>query len=72
MVPCVTARVYHMLTRCPESLEWTHIDVSPQQNRLSHTTSLVGNFLYIIGGHNGHAYAQDVLVLDLCKWSDGV
>ncbi|KAL1407174.1 hypothetical protein Q8F55_006590 [Vanrija albida] len=51
-----------------QSLEWTHIDVSPQQNRLSHTTSLVGNFLYIIGGHNGHAYAQDVLVLDLLNW----
>lgn len=33
--------------------------------RLSHTATLVGSYLFIIGGHDGISYSSDVLLLNL-------
>ena len=33
--------------------------------RLSHTATLVGSYLFIIGGHDGDEYSSDVLLLNL-------
>lgn len=33
--------------------------------RLSHTATLVGSYLFIIGGHDGTSYSSDVLLLNL-------
>ena len=34
-------------------------------NRLGHSSTLVGNYLFIFGGHNGTKYLSDVLLLNL-------
>lgn len=36
-----------------------------RHNRLSHTSTQVGSYLFVLGGHNGQAYAQDVLLFNL-------
>lgn len=36
-----------------------------KHNRLSHTATQVGSYLFVIGGHNGQTYAQDVLLFNL-------
>jgi hypothetical protein len=35
--------------------------------RLSHTATLVGPYLFIIGGHDGHEYEDEVMLLNLGK-----
>lgn len=38
--------------------------------RLSHTATLVGSYLFIVGGHDGKEYSNDVVVLDLGACTD--
>jgi hypothetical protein len=33
--------------------------------RLGHTSTIVGNYLFIVGGHTGTKYVKDVLLLNL-------
>ncbi len=33
--------------------------------RLSHSATVIGSYLFVIGGHDGHAYNNDVLLLNL-------
>jgi hypothetical protein len=50
---------------------WTLVDTEMKHNRLSHTSTQVGSYLFIIGGHNGQTYTQDVLLLNLGKPNAG-
>lgn len=47
------------------TLTWTLVNTELKYNRLSHTSTLVGSYLIILGGHNGQTYAQDVLLFNL-------
>lgn len=49
----------------PETLTWTLLNTEVKHNRLSHTATQVGSYLFVIGGHNGQIYAQDVLLFNL-------
>jgi hypothetical protein len=44
---------------------WTTVITDVKHNRLSHTSTQVGSYLFILGGHNGQSYAQDVLLFNL-------
>ena len=48
-----------------DTLVWTLVNTDVKHNRLSHTSTRVGSYLFIIGGHNGQTYAQDVLLFNL-------
>lgn len=48
-----------------ETLTWTLVNTEIKHNRLSHTATQVGSYLFVIGGHNGQTYAQDVLLFNL-------
>jgi len=41
------------------------VNTEAKHNRLSHTSTQVGSYLFMLGGHNGQSYAQDVLLLNL-------
>jgi hypothetical protein len=44
---------------------WTTVITDVKNTRLSHTSTQVGSYLFILGGHNGQSYAQDVLLFNL-------
>lgn len=44
---------------------WTLVRTNVSYNRLSHTSTQVGSYLVVLGGHNGQTYAQDVLLFNL-------
>lgn len=54
-----------------KTLAWTTIALVPQPGtsplppRLSHTATVVGSYVFIIGGHNGSEYTNDVLLFNL-------
>jgi hypothetical protein len=48
-----------------ETLTWTLVYTEVKHSRLSHTATQVGSYLFIIGGHNGQSYAQEVLLFNL-------
>lgn len=48
-----------------ETLTWTLVNTEVKFNRLSHTSTQVGSYLFIIGGHSGQTYAQDILLFNL-------
>lgn len=50
---------------CPGTLTWTAVNTDIKHNRLSHTSTQVGSYLFVLGGHNGQTYAQDVLLFNL-------
>jgi hypothetical protein len=51
-----------------ETLSWTAVVTDVKHNRLSHTSTQVGSYLFVIGGHNGQSYAQDVLLFNLGRF----
>ncbi|EIW76831.1 galactose oxidase [Coniophora puteana RWD-64-598 SS2] len=47
---------------------WTRVDSltkAPSYRRLSHTSTQVGSYLFVIGGHDGSSYSSDVLLYNL-------
>ena len=42
--------------------------VEPSFKLLAHTSTQVGSYLYIIGGHNGEGYTSQVLLFNLGKY----
>ncbi|BFZ65030.1 Kelch motif [Saitoella coloradoensis] len=57
------------------SMIWHRVDISPSPSpdhafpRLSHTSTQVGSYLFIIGGHDGSTYSSDVLLFNLVTLS---
>lgn len=49
----------------PGTLHWTLLRLDVKHNRLSHTSTQVGSYLFILGGHSGQSYVQDVLLFNL-------
>ena len=52
------------------TLTWTRVPTQLKPNRLAHTSTHVGSYLFVFGGHDGQTYAQDVLLfnLDELQW----
>ena len=48
---------------------WKAVPIPVPFRRLSHTSTLVGSYLFIIGGHDGSEYSDDVLLLNLVTMS---
>ncbi len=57
-------------TFSPETFEWTLIDLPENESykRLSHTSTQVGTYLYVQGGHDGSEYTSDVKCFSLGKF----
>ena len=44
---------------------WYQVKTDEIHNRLGHTATQVGSYLFIIGGHDSHSYTPDILTLNL-------
>jgi hypothetical protein len=55
----------HVLDLAKES--WHQVYLDSQLPRLSHTALSIGSFLFIIGGHDGSQYCNDLVMLNLGK-----
>jgi hypothetical protein len=49
----------------PEHLTWTPIKLELPNRRLSHTSTQIGSYLYIFGGHDGQGYKNDLILFNL-------
>jgi hypothetical protein len=47
--------------------KWSQIDLDRKIPRLAHTATQVGSYVFVIGGHDGRRYSQDVLLFNLGK-----
>jgi len=52
-----------------DTMEWIKIDINKTVPRLSHTSTLVGSYLFVLGGHDGGRYTSDVEMLNMVTWS---
>ncbi|KAJ7058127.1 galactose oxidase [Mycena amicta] len=50
-----------------DTLRWSKLFLERPHRRLSHTSTLVGSYLFIIGGHDGTNYCKDLLLFNLTK-----
>lgn len=46
---------------------WSQIDLDRAVPRLAHSATQVGSYVFVIGGHDGSRYSNDVLLLNLGK-----
>lgn len=51
----------------PVSNCWNQIDLDRAVPRLAHSATQVGSYVFIIGGHDGSRYSNEVLLLNLGK-----
>jgi N-acetylneuraminic acid mutarotase len=49
----------------PATLQWVQVPLATSHPRLSHTSTLIGSYLFIMGGHDGLEYSSEVLMLNL-------
>lgn len=47
---------------------WSHIDLDRTIPRLAHSATQVGSYVFVIGGHDGSRYSNDILLLNLGKF----
>lgn len=48
--------------------KWSQVDVDRAIPRLAHTATQVGSYIFVIGGHDGNRYSNDILLLNLGKF----
>jgi hypothetical protein len=48
---------------------WIQVPIEKSYPRLSHTSTQVGSYLFILCGHDGTRYTSEVLLLNLGKLS---
>lgn len=48
-----------------ETLAWRAVEIEVSYPRLSHTATVIGSYLFVIGGHDGVEYSSHVLLLSL-------
>ncbi|KAI9627050.1 hypothetical protein H4Q26_017578 [Puccinia striiformis f. sp. tritici PST-130] len=48
-----------------ESLTWIQVEVEAPIARLAHTSTQVGSYLFVIGGHDGEDYTSEVKLFNL-------
>jgi hypothetical protein len=46
---------------------WYAVELDRSIPRLSHTSTRVGSYLFIMGGHDGKQYSSEILLLNLGK-----
>ena len=44
---------------------WKCVGIKTSYPRLSHTATIVGSYLFVVGGHDGVEYSSEVLLLNL-------
>lgn len=44
---------------------WKSVDIKVSFPRLSHTATIIGSYLFVVGGHDGVEYSNEVLLLNL-------
>lgn len=47
------------------TLAWVSVALPNSHPRLSHSSTLIGSYLFIMGGHDGVEYSSDILMLNL-------
>ncbi|KAI8373824.1 hypothetical protein BD560DRAFT_88975 [Blakeslea trispora] len=52
-----------------ENQRWIQIDLDRKIRRLAHTSTQVGSYVFVIGGHDGKRYSQEVLLFNLVTMS---
>lgn len=52
-----------------ESDTWYPVELDAQMPRLSHSAICIGSFLFVIAGHDGAKYCNDLLMLNLVNMS---
>lgn len=54
------------------SNRWFQVELDRAVPRLAHSSTQVGSYLFVIGGHDGTRYSNEVLLLNLGKekWSN--
>jgi hypothetical protein len=57
--------VFFLNAKDLDSKAWTTVSPGERIPRLSHTSTLVGSFLFIFGGHDGSKYSNQVELLNL-------
>ncbi|CEI90813.1 hypothetical protein RMCBS344292_05123 [Rhizopus microsporus] len=50
-----------------KSAKWSQIELDKKIPRLAHTSTQVGSYVFVIGGHDGRRYSQEVLLFNLGK-----
>lgn len=55
-----------------DSLVWTRLNLPLSPRRLSHTSTQVGSCLFIVGGHDGGAYKDEVVLFNLGEYTSMV
>lgn len=48
---------------------WTNVRIDQPIPRLAHSATLVGSYIFVIGGHDGSRYSNEVLLLNLVTMS---
>ena len=48
---------------------WTQVELDRIVPRLAHSATQVGSYVFVIGGHDGSRYSNDVLLLNLGECS---
>lgn len=48
-----------------DTLVWTRLNLPLSHRRLLHTSTQVGSCLFIVGGHDGGAYRDEVVLFNL-------
>jgi Rab9 effector protein with kelch motifs len=61
--------VYRRVNWGTDTLIWTLVETEKEYKRLSHTLTQIGSFLFIMGGHDGLKYSQELLLFDLVRSS---
>lgn len=54
-----------MMLVCTDSLIWTRVSLTSSHRRLSHTSTQVGSYLFIVGGHDATTYSPEILLYNL-------
>jgi hypothetical protein len=52
-----------------DTLVWTRLNLPLSHRRLSHTSTQVGSCLFIVGGHDGGAYRDEVVLFNLGEYT---
>lgn len=50
-----------------DTFSWRELHPDGKYRRLSHSSTQIGSYLFVIGGHDGTKYLHDILLFNLGK-----
>lgn len=53
------------LNSVEDTLYWSVVKLDIMHQRLSHSATQVGSYLFIVGGHDGNQYTSELLLFNL-------